>query len=118
MFRDGSMPRYTYHFSDIEFAGYTADGLPMIAMSLYDYWNNGTSNQLYLYIPGCETDQWDPETYEPIVLPARLYDLGNTGEYAFIASIHSAVVTGGVDPEVEILEPTAVNKLAAGVFGK
>ena len=118
MFRSGSMPRYTYHFSDIEFAGYTADGLPMIAMSLYDYWNNGLSNQLYLYIPGYDTGEMDYETWEPIMVPARLYDLGNTGEYAFIASIHSATVTGGVDAEEETLEPTAVNKLAAGVFGK
>jgi hypothetical protein len=52
------------------------------------------------------------------VIPARLYDLGNTGEYAFIASIHSATVTGGVDAEEETLEPTAVNQLAAGVFSK
>ena len=118
MFRDGSMPRYTYHFSDIEFAGYTGDGLPMIAMSLYDYWNNGLSNQLYLYIPECDTGEMDYETWEPIVIPARLYDLGNTGEYAFIASIHSATVTGGVDAEEETLEPTAVNQLAAGVFSK
>jgi hypothetical protein len=118
MFRDGSMPRYTYHFSDIEFAGYTADGLPMIAMSLYDYWNNGLSNQLYLYIPECDTGEMDYETWEPIVIPARLYDLGNTGEYAFIASIHSATVTGGVDAEEETLETTAVNQLAAGVFSK
>ena len=118
MFRGGSMPRYTYHFSDIEFAGYTADGLPMIAMSLYDYWNNGLSNQLYLYVPGYDTGEMDYETWEPIMVPARLYDLGNTGEYAFIASIHSAEVTGGVDAEEETLEPTAVNKLAAGIFGK
>ena len=117
MFRDGTMPRYTYHFSDIEFAGYTGNGLPMIAMSLYDYWNNGLSNQLYLYIPGYDTGEMDYETWEPIMVPARLYDLGNTGEYAFIASIHSAVVTGGVDAE-ETQEPTAVRKLAAGVFGK
>jgi hypothetical protein len=117
MFRDGSMPRITYHFSDIEFAGYTADGLPMIAMSLYDYWNNGTTNKLYLYIPECETDEWDPETYEPIVIPARLYDLGNTGEYNFIASIHSAEVTGGVDAEEPEMEVTAVKKLTAGLFG-
>jgi hypothetical protein len=118
MFRDGSMPRFTYHFSDIEFAGYNADGLPMIAMSLYDYWNNGTTNKLYLYIPGCETDEWDPETYEPIVIPARLYDLGNTGEYNFIASIHSAEVTGGVDAEEVEMETAAVKKLTAGIFGK
>ena len=118
MFRGGSMPRYTYHFSDIEFAGYTADGMPMIAMSLYDYWNNGITNKLYLYIPGYDTGEMDYETWEPIMVPARLYDLGNTGEYAFIASIHSAEVTGGVDAEEETLEPTAVNKLAAGIFGK
>ena len=60
----------------------------------------------------------DYETWEPIVIPARLYDLGNTGEYAFIASIHSAEVTGGVDAEEVELEPAAVNKLTAGVFGK
>ena len=118
MFRDGSMPRYTYHFSDIEFAGYTADGLPMIAMSLYDYWNNGITNKLYLYIPEFDTGEMDYETWEPIVLPARLYDLGSTGEYSFIASIHSAVVTGGVDAEEVELEAVAVNKLTAGVFGK
>ena len=116
MFRDGSMPRYTYHFSDIEFAGYTANGLPMIAMSLYDYWNNGTSNQLYLYIPGYDTGEMDYETWEPIMVPARLYDLGNTGEYSFIASIHSAVVTGGVDAEEPEVEVTAVKKLAAGLY--
>ena len=116
MFRDDSMPRYTYHFSDIEFAGYTANGLPMIAMSLYDYWNNGTSNQLYLYIPGYDTGEMDYETWEPIMVPARLYDLGNTGEYSFIASIHSAVVTGGVDAEEPEVEVTAVKKLAAGLY--
>lgn len=116
MFRDGSMPRYTYHFSDIEFAGYTANGLPMIAMSLYDYWNNGTSNQLYLYIPGYDTGEMDYETWEPIMVPARLYDLGNTGEYSFIASIHSAVVTGGVDAEEPEVEVTAAKKLAAGLY--
>jgi hypothetical protein len=119
MFREGTMPRYTYHFSDIEFAGYNAEGLPMIAMSLYDYWNNGTTNELYLYIPSCETDEWDPETYEPVMIPARMYDLGDTGALNFIASIHSAEVTGGVDPELEEeVETVAVNKLAAGVYGK
>ena len=117
MFRDGTMPRITYHFSDIEFAGYTADGLPMIAMSLYDYWNNGTTNELYLYIPGGEF--MNPETYEYIEIPDRLFALGNTGENNIIASIHSAEVTGGVDAEEEEAAQTnAVRKLTAGVFGK
>ena len=112
MFRDGSMPRYTYHFSDVEFAGYTAEGDPIFAMSLYDYWNDGTTNELYLYIPGHETDEMDYETWEPIVTPDRMFNLGNTGNHNIIASIHSAEVTGGVDAEEETLEPTAVNKLA------
>ena len=116
MFREGTMPRITYHFSDIEFAGYTAEGDPMFAMSLYDYWNNGSTNQLYLYIPGHDTGMMDYETWEPIFTPDRLYDLGNTGEYNIIASIHSAVVTGGVDAEEAAA--VTVNKLAAGVFGK
>ena len=63
-------------------------------------------------------DEWDTETYEPIVIPARLYDLGNTGEYNFIASIHSAEVTGGVDAEEVEMETSAVKKLTTGVFRK
>ena len=109
------MPRITYHFSDIEFAGYTAEGDPMIAMSLYDYWNNGTTNELYLYIPGHETDEMDYETWEPIRTPDRLFALGTTGEKNIIATIHYAEVTGGVDPEPAEVS-TVVNKLAAGVF--
>ncbi len=121
MFREGTMPRITYHFSDIEFAGYTAEGDPMIAMSLYDYWNNGTTNELYLYIPGHETDEMDYDTWELIRTPDRLFNLGNTGEYNIIATIHSAVVTGGVDPEVEVetsVEATAVRTLTAGIYKK
>ena len=114
MFRDGTMPRITYHFSDIEFAGYTADGDPMFAMSLYDYWNNGTTNELYLFIPGHETDEMDYETWEYIRTPDRLFPLGNTGANNIIASIHSAEVTGGVDAEKE--EEVVVNKLTAGLY--
>ena len=114
MFREGSMPRITYHFSDIEFAGYTAEGDPMFALSLYDYWNNGTTNELYLFIPGHDTGEMDYETWEPIVTPDRLFALGTTGENNIIASIHYAEVTGGVDPKVE--EEVVVNKLAAGLY--
>lgn len=116
MFREGTMPRYTYHFSDIEFAGYTADGQPMFAMSLYDYWNNGTTNELYLYIPGGEF--MNPETYEYIEIPNRLFDLGDTGEHNIIASIHSAEVTGGVNSEADdTTGADTINKLTAGVYG-
>ena len=114
MFREGKMPRITYHFSDIEYAGTTADGDPIFAMSLYDYWNNGTTNELYLYIPGHETDEMDNETLEFIRTPDRLFDLGNTGEHNIIATIHSAEVTGGLDPEPE----EGTNALAAGVYTK
>lgn len=115
MFRDGTMPRYTYHFSDIEFAGYTAEGAPMFAMSLYDYWNNGLTNELYLYVAGVGTGEWvmDYETWESyeVMTESKFYTLGDTGKYNVIASIHSVEVTGGVDPEEEI------NPLASSYYG-
>lgn len=85
MFRDGTLPRYTYHFSDIEFGGYTEDGAPVFALSLYDYWNNGTTNELYLYVPATATSQ------------EKCYYLGTTGQYNIIASIHDFELIGGID---------------------
>ena len=126
MFREGTMPRITYHFSDIEYAGETADGAPMFAMSLYDYWNNGTTNELYLYIPGVGTGEWvmDYNTWDSyeVKTPASLYALGNTGKGNIIASIHSVEVTGGVElPGSEADDTTAetgsVKGLTAGVYG-
>ena len=127
MFRDGTLPRITYHFSDIEYAGETKDGAPMIIMSLYDYWNNGTTNELFLYIPGVGTGEWvmDYETFESyeVTTPTRLYSLGNTGEYNIIASVHSASVTGGIDDvidneqsEEEYLEDLGIQALTVGTF--
>lgn len=113
MYLAGTMPRYTYHFSDIEYAGALEDGTPMIALSLYDYWNNGTTNELYLYVPGHETDEWDFETWTKLRTPDRLYDLGDTGEYNIIATIHSASVTGGVAVQEESDE---TNSLGRGYF--
>lgn len=116
MFRSGTMPRITYHFSDIEYAGKTAEGDPMFALSLYDYWNNGTTNELYLYIPGHETDEMDNETWEPIRTPDRLFSLGDTGNHNIIASIHSVEVTGGVDAPAYASAAAPVNKLVANVY--
>ena len=118
MFREGTMPRITYHFSDIEFGGYTAEGDPIFAMSLYDYWNNGTTNELFLYVPGHETEEMDYETWEPICTPDRLFNLGNTGEYNIIASIHTAVVTGGLDQAEAAAQLNTVKRLSAGVYGR
>ena len=101
MYLDGTMPRITYHFSDIAFAGRLEDGTPMFAMSLYDYWNNGTTNELYLYVPGHETGEMDQETWEPIRTPDRLFDLGDTGFGNIIATIHEAKVTGGVQVQTD-----------------
>ena len=113
MYREGTMPRITYHFSDIEFAGYTAEGAPMFAMSLYDYWNNGITNELYLYVAGVGTGEWvmDYETWESyeIMTESKFYALGDTGEFNVIASIHSVEVTGGVDPEEEQQAEIAVS---------
>ena len=121
MFREGSMPRITYHFSDIEYAGTTADGAPMFAMSLYDYWNEGTTNELYLYVGGVGTGEygWDENWNRvEIMTPARFYNLGNSGANNIIATIHSVEVTGGVDPEPETEQAAAVNALTAGVYSK
>ena len=123
MFRQGTMPRITYHFSDIEFAGYTVDGAPMIIMSLYDYWNNGTTNELYLYVAGAGTGEYGYDenwNYVELMTPDRLYNLGNTGAYNIIASVHSASVTGGVDPEVgEVETPSEdVEELIVNAFRK
>ena len=118
MFRQGSLPRMTYHFSDIEYAGESPEGAPMFAISLYDYWNNGTTNELYLYVAGVGTGEfeWD-ENWNRVEIktPDRLFNLGNTGEYNMLASIHSAEVTGGLEEEPAEEEVT-VTGLTAGVF--
>ena len=72
---------------------------------------------LFRSVPGHETDEMDYETWEPIRTPDRLYDLGTTGEYNIIASIHSAEILGGVDAE-EAVEINTVRKLTAGLFSK
>lgn len=122
MFNEGSLPRITYHFSDIELAGYTEDGAVMIAMSLYDYWNNGITNELYLYVAGAGTGEY---TYDEnwnmveIKTPDRLYKLGTTGDHRIIASIHAAEVTGGVDhaqTEEERMEELGVTPLGVKPF--
>ena len=123
MYREGTMPRITYHFSDIEYVGETADGAAIIAMSLYDYWNNGTTNELYLYVEGVGTGEFTMDenwNYVEIMTPAKMFNLGNTGNHNIIASIHSAEVTGGLDPEeaAEEAAPLSVNKLAAGIYGR
>ena len=120
MFRQGSLPRMTYSFSDIEYAGETSDGAPIFAISLYDYWNNGTTNELYLYVGGVGTGEftWD-ENWNRVEIktPDRLFDLGNTGDYNVAASIHSAEVTGGLESESQEEEFT-VNALTVGTFTK
>ena len=112
------MPRITYHFSDIEFAGYTEFGAPMYAISMYDYWNNGTTNELYLYVG--EVTGTDAETGETVVVyEETIYDLGDTGTYNIIASIHKASVTGGVEPVTpKTVASAQPNKLYVGAYTK
>ena len=98
MFREGTMPRITYHFSDIEFGGFTEEGAPIFALSLYDYWNNGITNELFLYTPA--VTEFDYALNQDVVIAAeKFYTLGNTGEYNVIASIHKFEVLGGLSDE-------------------
>jgi hypothetical protein len=124
MFRDGSMPRITYHFSDIEFAGFTAEGAPIFAMSLYDYWNNAITNELYLFVGGVGTGEfeWD-ENWNRVEIktPDRMYNLGNTGEYSIIASINKVEVTGGLEDgssNDDFVEVFSAKPLTVGVYSK
>jgi hypothetical protein len=94
----------------------------MFAMSLYDYWNGGTTNEFYLYIPGHETEEMDPGTYEPIMTPDRMFNLGNSGDHQIIATINKVTVTGGIDKaeageggEAEVFR---ARPLTAGVYSK
>lgn len=100
MYWNGTMPRITYHFSDICYAGTNDAGAPMFFMSLYDYWNGGTTNQLYLYVAGVGTGEWvmDYETWESyeVMTSDALYDLGTTGTGNIIASITSAEYISGL----------------------
>lgn len=96
MYRNGTMPRITYSFSDICYLGKTDDGAPMFAMSLYDYWNNGRTNQFYLYVGCYGTGEMDPETWTEIMSDDALYNLGDAGDTYAIASISSAKYIGGL----------------------
>ena len=40
MYLAGTMPRITYHFSDLHYSE-SEDGRDMFFVSMYDYWNNG-----------------------------------------------------------------------------
>ena len=96
MFLDGTMPRITYHFSDIEFGGYTSEGAPIFALSLYDYWNNGTTNELYMYI-GQATRYDEEQNAEVVVAKDKLYYLGTTGQYNIVASIYQFELIDGLE---------------------
>ena len=108
MYLNGTMPRITYHFSDIYYAGLSEHGEPMFFLSLYDYWHEGTTNELYLYVQGIPTGEygWDENWNRvEITTPDSLYDLGDTQFGNIIATITSAEVIDGLPapvlPEIE-----------------
>ncbi|MCD8120544.1 MAG: S8 family serine peptidase [Lachnospiraceae bacterium] len=98
MFRNDELG-ITYHFSCLYSTVSEETGEVVYLMSLYDYWNDGTTNELYLYVPG-ETEE------EEIFL-----SLGDTGEYNVIATIYDASVTGLIGTESDADDVTA----AAGI---
>ena len=108
MYLNGTMPRITYHFSDIYYAGESEYGEPMFFLSLYDYWHEGTTNELYLYVQGIPTGEktWDENwMMVDVMTPDSLYDLGDTGFGNIIATITGAEVVDGLPapvlPEIE-----------------
>lgn len=87
----------TYTFSDLHYTE-GANGEEMYFLSFYDYWNEGNTNDLYLFLPGEKFQNWDG-TWETET-PDSLYHLGNTGVGYMISTINHAELTGGL-PETE-----------------
>ena len=116
MYLNGTMPRITYHFSDIFYAGESEHGEPMFFLSMYDYWHEGTTNELYLYVQGIPTGEygWD-ENWNRVELttPDSLYDLGDTGFGNIIATITSAEVVDGL-PAPQL--PETLGNLGTGIY--
>ncbi len=116
LYLNGSMPRITYHFSDLYYAGESEHGEPMFFVSMYDYWHEGTTNELYLYVQGVPTGEygWD-ENWNRVELttPDSLYDLGDTGFGNIIATITSAEVIDGLPAPVM---PEPLNNLGTGIY--
>ena len=119
MYLNGTMPRITYHFSDLYYAGESEHGEPMFFVSMYDYWNEGTTNELYLYVQGIPTGEygWDENWNRiEITTPDSLYDLGDTQFGNIIATITSAEVVSGL-PAPVIPEPDeGYGVLGTGIY--
>ena len=119
MYLGGTMPRITYHFSDIYYAGESEHGEPMFFLSMYDYWHEGTTNELYLYVQGIPTgervldENWN---WVDEMTPDSLYDLGDTGFGNIIATITSAEVVDGL-PAPVIPEPAPDEEWDYGTLG-
>ncbi len=119
MYLGGTMPRITYHFSDIFYAGESEHGEPMFFLSMYDYWHEGTTNELYLYVQGIPTGEygWDDNWNRiEITTPDSLYDLGDTQFGNIIATITHAEVVDGL-PAPVIPEPDdGYGVLGTGIY--
>ena len=116
LYLSGAMPRITYHFSDLYYAGESEYGEPMFFVSMYDYWNEGTTNELYLYVQGIGTGEygWDENWNRVEIMTAdSLYDLGDTGFGNIIATVTSAEVIHGLPAPVI---PDALNNLGTGIY--
>ena len=110
MFRAGTMPRITYHFSDIYYAGKTVEGAPVFYLSLYDYWNEGSENSLYLYVGGVGTGQYGMDenwNYVEIMTDSMLFELGGTGTGNIVATILNATPASEIEglPAIVFPEP-------------
>lgn len=98
MYWSGTMPRITYHFSDLYHTVDTETGRDIFFLSLFDYWNQVETNELYMYVPGVPTGEIEYDEHwnvVPVKTPDLLFHLGDTG-YP-IASILSAEYIDGVD---------------------
>ena len=79
------------------------EGAPVFYLSLYDYWNEGSENLLYLYVGGIGTGEYDYSGWPAVEIKTKpmLFELGGTGTGNIIASIFNATPAseiGGLPP--------------------
>ena len=90
----------------------------MFFLSLYDYWHEGATNELYLFVQGIPTgervldENWN---WVDEMTPDSLYDLGDTQFGNIIATITHAEMVEGL-PAPVIPEPDEGYALGAGIY--
>ena len=98
----------TYNFSDIQYAGQIglnddasgsegSTSSPIFFISVYDYFNEAKSSEMYLYVQNRVSQGYDSSIGDIKYSRGSLYHLGDTGLNYINASIYEARYLGGIE---------------------